>query len=141
MKKFLGFVFGMIFFTFLTVGALGMIGYSYVLKTYGINVFTTVQALQALNDPIDEAKICPNAYSADDMVDVMSIVNNSVDGFITSTEEGGYSINFDSLPAAMTEVIKLTDKQVGAVAHEVVEQEINGLFDFGGKKVALRSNN
>lgn len=137
MKKFLGFVFGMIFFTFLTVGALGMIGYSYVLKTYDINIFTTVQALQALNDPVDETKICPNAYSADDMVDVMSIVNKSVDGFITPTEDGGYYINFDNLPEAMTEVIKLSDKQVCAVAHEVVEQEINGKFNFGDKQVSV----
>jgi hypothetical protein len=137
MKKFLGFVFGMIFFTIITISAAAMIGYAYVYKTYGIDVIKTVQALQGLNDPVDETKLCPNAYTADDMVNVQSIVNKSVDGFITSTEDGGYHINFDNLPTEMTEVIKLSDKQVCAVAHEVVEQEINGKFNFGDKQVSV----
>lgn len=135
MKKLLGFIFGLVLFGLITIGVLVGGVYVYVKQTYGIDIVKTISELQTLQEPVDEAVLCPNAYSPDDMVDVKEIVNQSVDGFITYTEEQGYIINFDNLPDEMKNIIKLTDKQVCAIAREVVEQEIEGKVDFGGEKV------
>ncbi len=137
MKKFFSFLFGLVFFVIIAVGAVGVGGYVYVRDTFGIDILKTAKALKTLQEPVDEAELCPNAYSAEDMVDVMTAVNASVSDFITYTEEDGYTVNFDGNLSAMTTVIKLTDKQVCAVAQEVVEQEIEGKFDFGGEKVEI----
>lgn len=135
MKKLFGFIFSLVFFVIVAVGAVGVGGYMYVKNTYGIDILKTAKALKTLQEPTNEAELCPNAYSAADMVDVMETVNASVKDFITYTEEDGYTINFDGEISTLTDVIKLTDKQVCAVAQEVVEQEIEGKVDFGGEKV------
>lgn len=137
MKKFLGFIFSLIMTIVVLVGVAGVGGYVYVKQTYGIDVIKTVKELKTLQQPVDEAKLCPNAYTADDMVDVQSLVNASVDGFITGSLEDGFNVNFEKLPDEMKNIIRLTDKQVCAVAQEVVEQEIEGKIEFGGEKVSV----
>ena len=110
-------------------------GCVYIDNEYGINLVDTVQELKTLNEKVDEDKLCPNAFSDSDMVDVQTIVNESVEDFITYTAEHGYSVNFHDLPDEMKYIIRLTDKQVGALAQTVVKQEIGGKIDFGGKNV------
>ena len=137
MKKFFSFIFGCILFLIVAVGAVGAGGYFYIRETYGIDVIRTVKELKTLGEPVDETKLCPNAYTLADMVDVQNTVNESVDGFITGTAEHGYQVNFDNLPDSMLQIIKLTDKQVAALAQEVVEQEIEGKINFGNEKVGV----
>ena len=117
------------------IAGLSVGGYYYVKDTYGIDIIKTVDELVILNEPVDEAVVCPDAFSDSDMVDVQTIVNESVAGFITYTIEHGYSVNFDNLPDEMKYIIRLTDKQVGALVQTVVKQEIGGKIDFGGKNV------
>ncbi len=139
MKKLFSFLFGLVFTVIAIVGVAGAGSYIYVRDTFGIDLIKTVQAVKNLVAPVDEAALCPNAYSAEDMVDVMALVNDSVDDFITQNPDGSYNVNFDDLleSEAMQKDIALTDKQVGAVAQEVVEQEIEGKIDFGGEKVEV----
>lgn len=119
-------------------GALVAGAYFYVKNTYGIDVFKTIGQLKTLGREVDEAKLCPNAFSEGDMDGVKNEINASVDGFISYTEENGYKVNFDDLPAEMKTVIKLTDKQVGAVADTVVKQEMNGEVEIADKKVPVK---
>ena len=140
----MGFVFRvlkklLIFFLIIVVllggGLVG--GYFYVKSKYGIDLIKTIKELKVLSQPVDEAELCPNAFSDDDMVDVQTIVNQSVEGFISYSQEHGYSINFQELPEEMTYFIQLTDKQVGALAQTVVKQEIGGKMDFNGENVEV----
>lgn len=117
------------------VGGVLVGGYFYVKDTYGIDLIQTVQEVKTLNETVDEGKLCPNAFSDSDMVDVQTIVNESVEDFITYSAEHGYSVNFHDLPDEMKYIIRLTDKQVGALAQTVVKQEIGGKIDFAGKNV------
>ncbi len=137
MKKLISFLFGLIFTVIAVVGVAGAGGYIYVRDTFGIDLIKTAQMMKKLTAPVDEATLCPNAYSADDMVDVKDMINASVEDFVTVNPDGGYNINFDDLSSAMQQEIALTDKQVGAIAQEVVEQEIEGKIDFGGDKVGV----
>lgn len=119
-------------------GALVAGAYFYIKNTYGIDVFKTIGQLKTLGREVDEAELCPNAFSDGDMASVEDAINASVDGFISYTEENGYKVNFDNLPAEMKTVIKLTDKQVGAVADTVVRQEMNGEVELADKKVPVK---
>lgn len=122
----------------LLAGALVAGAYFYVKNTYGIDVFKTIGQLKTLGREVDEAELCPNAFSESDMASVDDEINASVDGFISYTEENGYKVNFDDLPSEMKTVIKLTDKQVGAVADTVVRQEMNGEVEIADKKVPVK---
>lgn len=122
----------------LLAGALVAGAYFYVKNTYGIDVFKTIGQLKTLGREVDEAELCPNAFSESDMASVEDEINASVDGFILYTEENGYKVNFDDLPSEMKTVIKLTDKQVGAVADTVVRQEMNGEVEIADKKVPVK---
>lgn len=122
----------------LLAGALVVGAYFYVKNTYDIDVFKTIGQLKTLGREVDEAELCPNAFSESDMASVEDEINASVDGFISYTEENGYRVNFDDLPAEMKTVIKLTDKQVGAVADTVVRQEMNGEVEIADKKVPVK---
>lgn len=119
----------------LLVSATAVGGYFYVKSNYGIDIIKTVKELKTLNEPVKESTLCPNAFADSDMVDVQTIVNQSVENFITYSAEHGYSVNFDDLPDEMKYIIRLTDKQVGALAQTIVKQEIGGKIDFGGKNV------
>lgn len=112
-------------------------GYIYVRSTYGIDLFRTAGQLKTLSQTVDENKLCPEAFSDDDMVDVQTEVNKSVEDFITYTEEHGYTVHFNDLPEEMKYIIKLTDKQVGALAETVVKQEMGGKIDVGGNEIGL----
>jgi hypothetical protein len=112
-------------------------GYFYIKETYDIDLIKTVKELKILSEPVNETELCPHAFSNSDMVDVQTIINESVENFITYTEEHGYALNFDDLPDEMKYIIRLTDKQVGALAQTVVKQEIGGKIDFGGKSVEM----
>lgn len=121
----------------LLVGAVVVGGYFYVKNNFGIDLIKTVKELKTLNETVDESELCPNAFSASDMVDVQTEVNRSVEDFITYSEEHGYSVNFDDLPDEMKYIIRLTDKQVGALAQTVIQQEMDGKISFGDKQVGI----
>lgn len=115
-----------------------MVGYVYIMLKYDIDLFKTAGQLKALSKTVDESALCPEAFSEADMVDVQTEVNKSVENMITYTEEYGYNVNFDDLPEEMKYVIKLTDKQVGALLDTVIKQEMNGKIDVGGKQIDLQ---
>lgn len=112
--------------------------YFYVKGQFEIDLIQTVQELVILKEDVNEDALCPNAFSDADMVDVQSTVNASVDNFISYTEENGYVINLDDLPEEMTHLIRLSDKQVGALASVVVEQELEGKMQLAGNNVDVK---
>lgn len=112
-------------------------GSIYVRKTYNIDLYQTVKHLKKLSEPVVEEEMCPYAFSDEDMVDVQTEVNKSVENFITFNEEQGFKINFGFLPDTMKYMIKLTDKQVGSLAQTIIEQEYGGKIEVGGKEINL----
>ena len=112
-------------------------GYQYVLTTYGVDLLRTANELKILIEPVNEDSLCKNKFTDEDMVDVQELVNESVENFITYTEQHGYEVNFDDLPEEMKHIIKLTDKQVGALANVVIEQEIDGKLLINNKPLGI----
>lgn len=119
--------------TLIAIVSVSVIGvYIYVRVQYNIDLFNTVIQLKTLSEKVDEDALCPNKFDLEnDMVDVQVVVNKSVDDMITYTEEHGYSVNFDKLPDEMKNIISLSDKQVGALAQTIIEQEIGGEIEIG----------
>ncbi len=110
-------------------------GYFYVRSSYGIDLIKTAKELKTLSQTVDEKQLCTNAFTIEDMQSAQTEINNSVENYVTFTEQGGYYINFNNLPSEMKYIIKLTDKQVGALAQTVVKQEMNGELEVGEQKV------
>ena len=126
------------------VAILGVViigGYVYVRTTYGIDLFRTAGQLKTLTQDVDESALCPNAYGEQDFVEMKSAVNDKIDGLIVY-EKGkgynGYSVNFDALNGkVMTDMISLTEKQVGAVAQTVFYEQTGGKIKLGDKDVSV----
>ena len=126
------------------VAILGVViigGYVYVRTTYGIDLFRTAGQLKTLSQDVDESALCPNAYGEQDFVEMKSAVNDKIDGLIVY-EKGkgynGYSVNFDALNGkVMTDMISLTEKQVGAVAQTVFYEQTGGKIKLGDKEVSV----
>ena len=126
------------------VAILGVViigGYVYVRTTYGIDLFRTAGQLKTLTKDVDESALCPNAYGEQDFVEMKSAVNDKIDGLIVY-EKGkgynGYSVNFDALNGkVMTDMISLTEKQVGAVAQTVFYEQTGGKIKLGDKEVSV----
>lgn len=128
---------------FTLIGIVGFIailvvgGYIFVRTTYDIDLFNTVGQLRTLNQKVDEAKLCPNAFTTDDMASAKTVINSSVANMITYTEEEGYRINLNGITSPMTSEIRLTDKQVGALANLIVQQELDGKITINNKDCSL----
>lgn len=126
------------------VAILGVViigGYVYVRTTYGIDLFRTAGQLKTLTKDVDESALCPNAYGEQDFAEMKSAVNDKIDGLIVY-EKGkgynGYSVNFDALNGkVMTDMISLTEKQVGAVAQTVFYEQTGGKIKLGDKEVSV----
>lgn len=126
------------------VAILGVViigGYVYVRTTYGIDLFRTAGQLKTLTKDVDESALCPNAYGERDFVEMKSAVNVKIDGLIVYEKDkgyNGYSVNFDALNGkVMTDMISLTEKQVGAVAQTVFFGQTAGKLKIGGKDVSV----
>ena len=126
------------------VAILGVViigGYVYVRTTYGIDLFRTAGQLKTLSQDVDESALCPNAYGEQDFVEMKSAVNDKIDGLIVYEKDkgyNGYSVNFDALNGkVMTDMISLTEKQVGAVAQTVFFGQTAGKLKIGGKDVSV----
>ncbi|MBO5714670.1 MAG: hypothetical protein J6R83_04565 [Clostridia bacterium] len=115
----------------LLIASLLSIG-SYVLvrERFEFDPYDTVKYSYVLAEAVDEVALCPNIFNADDMTQVQELVNLSVSDMITFTDEAGYAIKFDELPQ-MSADIKLSDKQLGALAQKTIEQETQGIIQAG----------
>lgn len=117
------------------IAAIGLtIVTSTVKNELGIDLFKTIRELKKLGEEVDVKALAPNAFSDEDMVDVMALVNASVEDMISYSETDGYSINLDKLSGEMKGYVRLNDRQLGAIANEMVKQELDG-------KIALGQNN
>ena len=126
------------------VAILGVViigGYVYVRTAYGIDLFRTAGQLKTLTQDVDESALCSNAYGEQDFVEMKSAVNDKIDGLIVYEKDkgyNGYSVNFDALKGkVMTDMISLTEKQVGAVAQTVFFGQTAGKLKIGGKDVSV----
>ena len=126
------------------VAILGVViigGYVYVRTTYGIDLFRTAGQLKTLSQDVDESALCPNAYGEQDFVTMKSEIDKRFSGLIVY-EKGkgynGYSVNFDALNGkVMTDMISLTEKQVGAIAQTVFYEQTGGKIKLGDKEVSV----
>lgn len=122
--------------TIIAIIAVAVIGgYVYVRVNYGIDLFNTVSQLKVLSEKVDESKLCPEAFDkVNDMKDVQGMVNSSVENMIEYSKDN-YVVNLENLPENMKAIIKLSDKQVGALANQISYQQTGGVISVGNKSI------
>lgn len=112
----------------------------YVNKKYGINLFETYTQVKLLSQPVDEAKFCDNKFTDDDMATAQTTVNASVAGLISYSETDGYKISTTGLgeDSMMSADLKITDKQMGAIAKTIINSAEGGMtMNFNGETVQV----
>lgn len=96
----------------------------FVKVKYDVSVFETIGQVHALQGEVDEDKLFPNKFSEDDKSSAQTTLNAQVDGLIEGNAETGYQIS-STLPAGaeVKAQIKLSDKQLGAIAKILIGNE------------------
>ena len=118
-------------------------GYIYVRSTYGIDLFRTAGQLKTLSQTPDESALCSNAFSASDMADVKSNMDEKASGLI-SYEEGkgyeGYSVDFSDVSSLtpFTGSIGFSSKQAGALAQTIFYGQTGGKVKIGEKELPVK---
>lgn len=118
-------------------------GYIYVRSTYGIDLFRTAGQLKTLSQIPDESVLCPNAFSASDMADVKSNMDEKASGLI-SYEEGkgyeGYTVDFSGVSslAPFAGSIGFSSKQAGALAQTIFYGQTGGKVKMGEKELPVK---
>lgn len=118
-------------------------GYIYVRSTYGIDLFRTAGQLKTLSQTPDEKTLCPNAFSANDMADVKTAMDNNLNGLISYNEgEGyeGYKVDFSAItsPMPFADDIVFSSKQAGALAQTIFFGQTGGVVKIGEKELSVR---
>lgn len=121
--KFIKRLFAFLISLFLIVGVAAAGLYFFLKTQYNIDLIDTYNQLKVLTQEVNEEEYLDHPFDKEkDMVDVQTIVNNSVDNMIEYVEDH-YIINFDDLPSNMKTLIELSDKQIGALASTMLAQE------------------
>ncbi|UKI49520.1 MAG: hypothetical protein L6U99_12805 [Clostridium sp.] len=79
----------------LGVAAVG--SYVYVRKTYNIDLFNAPAELKKLNTKVDEEKLCPNAYTSEDKVNIKDKINLSFNDTLSYTKADGLKLDLSKL--------------------------------------------
>lgn len=128
--------------TIIALAAVAVIGvYIYVRVNFGIDLFSTAGQLKTLSEEVDEATLCPNRFSDDDLASVKTNMDSKVEGLINYKEgEGyhGYTIDFSALPNVKdaTSPIYFNERQAGALSQMVFEQTTGGVVSIGDGDLA-----
>lgn len=111
--------------------------YIFVKYKYNIDLVQTVKELKTVNQPVDEEKLYDNIFSDEDCESMQVRVNASVNGLINNSSETGYTVDYDAVSSNLLSEIRLTDKQVGALASIIVKNQMGGKITFGEKEIPL----
>lgn len=131
-----------------TIAFIGIViigGYVFIRSKYGIDLFLTVGQLKTLSQSINESTLCPNAFGLEDFDGLKNGLNDDLKcdfiGFEENSGYLGYSIDFSALSEVSAETlstisdIKMTEKQVGALAEIIFFTQTNGKIDVNGSKL------
>ena len=108
----------------------------FVKVKYNVSVLGTIGEIKKLQENVDEEKMFPNQFTANDMTSAQTTVNAQIDGLIVGNEEEGFKI---SKPVGINikESFKLTDKQLGAIAKIASGEGMDIKFD---EQTTLKAN-
>lgn len=110
----------------------------FVKVKYNVSVLGTIGEVKKLQENVDEEKLFPNQFTTDDMTSAQTTVNAQIDGLIVGNAEEGFEVS-KSLGAEskIKASLKLTDKQLGAIAKIACGEGMDIKFD---EQTTLKAN-
>lgn len=110
----------------------------FVKVKYNVSVLETIGQIKTLQETVDEEKLFPNQFTTDDMTSAQTTVNAQIDGLIVGNAEEGFEVS-KSLGAEskIKASLKLTDKQLGAIAKIACGEGMDIKFD---EQTTLKAN-
>lgn len=95
----------------------------FVKVKYGVSVFGTIGQIRTLQQEVKEDELFENKFSEEDKSSAQLTVNAQVDGLIQGNAENGYSIASSLTTAEINATLKISDKQLGAIAQILIGDE------------------
>ena len=108
----------------------------FVKVKYNVSVLGTIGEVKKLQENVDEEKMFPNQFTASDMTSAQTTVNAQIDGLIVGNEEEGFEIS-KPVGTNIKASLKLTDKQLGAIAKIACGEGMDIKFD---EQTTLKAN-
>ena len=134
--KLIRFIIKTIFIVVMVAIILTVSGYVLVRETLDFDPYDTIKYSCSLADPVDVTTLSPNAFTSEDMAGAYSGVNSVVPNMITYSQENGYVVTFENL-SKMNGLMALSDKQLGALAQQIISQEGRNTLTLGGRSLAF----
>lgn len=114
-------------------------GYVFVRVKYKVDLFSTISELKTLNEKVDENTIAPDAFSKLNMSGVKEQTDLSVVGLVTVDDnEENYRVNLNLSSGEMQDIIKLNYLQVGALADNILQNQLGGKINFNDKDIEIK---
>lgn len=114
-------------------------GYVFVRVKYKVDLFNTISELKTLNEKVDEDAIAPDAFSKLNMSGVKEQTDLSVVGLVTVDDaEENYRVNLNLSSGEMQDIIKLNYLQVGALADNILQNQMGGKINFNDKDIEIK---
>ena len=107
----------------LSLTALVGVGCGILYFKFQINVFAVINQVKVLNQEVNINNLAPNSYSLDDLANAKDITDANLAGLISYSVEDGYSITPENVNNAMTGELKFSDKQIGAIINNFIENQ------------------
>lgn len=108
----------------------------FVKVKYNVSVLGTIGEIKKLQENVDEEKMFPNQFTTNDMTSAQTTVNAQIDGLIVGNEEEGFEIS-KPVGTNIKASLKLTDKQLGAIAKIACGEGMDIKFD---EQTTLKAN-
>lgn len=119
--------------------ALILVGvWAFVKIKYDINLLNTIAQVKTLNEPVDENEKFTNLFTISDMASAQTEVNSKSANLIIGNEAEGFEIQSGASLSALTDDIKLTDKQTAAILDNLLHQEgNNAAIQIGSQSLSI----
>ena len=140
-KSFISKLISFVLTLFLIIFFIFVAGCGYINNAFGVDVFDSIACVYRLNIPVNETALLKNAVTDKDMENAKKATDLSISNLIIYDETNGYSINEGPLSSFMQAEIKLTDKQVGAIANTLINSQDNFLINAGETSINLKDFN
>lgn len=106
---------------------------AFIYFKFNINVFKLFGQLKTLNATVNVQQLAPNSHTLDDMSSAKGVADLVLPNLITYSDADGYEIGKDEISSSMSGELKFTDKQIGAIIDNLIENQDEIIVEMGSK--------
>lgn len=99
--------------------------WAFVKIKYDVNLINTISQVKTLNTEVNVEEKFPSSFNISDMESAKNTINSKSANLVTGNETDGYTIRTGNELNPILGDIKLSDKQIGAIINNIMNEEGN----------------